>query len=368
MEQASQAWDRLLQQFHWAPVLIQIAVVFIVAIAAGIILHRLAMPLLTRLVANTDTFWRSTVSRTSNAIRLMLIILSLSAAAAVAPLTDAQTSVVHHAVLIGLIVLAAIIARTVLHIWMTLYLRRFKLDAEDNLLARKHVTQSRILERIAVTLIIVLTVAAVLMTFEGVAKYGVSLLASAGAAGIVVGFALQPLLKNLFAGLQLAITQPIRVDDALLIEGEWGNVEEITSTYVVVKIWDWRRLIVPLSYFIEQPFQNWTRETASLIGNVILYLDYSIPVDVIREQLARIVAQSPYWDGNIQHVQVTDFKQFTMEVRILATAGSAAKAYDLRCEIREKLIAYLQEHYPHTLPRLRAVDASGETEARPATG
>ena len=363
MEQATEGWARLEQYFQWMPVLAQIIVIFAVAILVALLIHRLIMPLLTRLTADRDMFWRSTVARTGNAIRLTLIILSLSAASTIAPLTERQAGIIRHAVLIGVILLAAAAARTVLHIWMTVYLRRFKLDVADNLLARKHVTQSRILERIAVTLIIIITIASVLMTFEGVAKYGVSLLASAGAAGIIVGFALQPLLKNLFAGLQLAITQPIRVDDALLIEGEWGNVEEITSTYVVVKIWDWRRLIVPLSYFIEQPFQNWTRETASLIGNVILYLDYSVPVDAIREELDRIVKNSPYWDGNIQHVQVTDFKQFTMEIRILVTAGSAAAAFDLRCEVREKLIAYLQEHYPHALPRLRMAEAGGDGEA-----
>ncbi len=187
-----------------------------------------------------------------------------------APLSERSALLIRHGVLIGTIALMGWFAITVLHIWTVIYLRRFKLDSEDNLLARKHVTQLRILQRIAATLIVIITLSAGLMTFEGVRQYGVSLLASAGAAGIVVGLALQPMLKNMIAGVQLAVTQPIRIEDALLIENEWGNVEEITSTYVVIRLWDLRRLIVPLSYFIEKPFQNWTREGARLIGSVFI--------------------------------------------------------------------------------------------------
>jgi small-conductance mechanosensitive channel len=186
---------------------------------------------------------------------------------------------------------------TALHIWTVLYLRRFKLDTEDNLLARKHVTQSRILERIGRILIVIVTLAAALMTFESVRQYGVSLLASAGVASLVLGLALQPMLKNLIAGVQLAMTQPIRIDDALLVENEMGHVEEITSSYVVLRLWDWRRLIVPLSYFIEQPFQNWTRENSALIGSVFLYVDFTVKVEELRAKFEEIVRGSKLWDG-----------------------------------------------------------------------
>jgi small-conductance mechanosensitive channel len=253
-----------------------------------------------------------------------------------------------------------------LHIWMTVYLRRFKLDTEDNLLARTHVTQSRIMERIGRVLIIGLTIAAMLMTFPAVQQYGVSLMASAGVAGIVLGLALQPVLKNVFAGIQLAITQPIRIDDALIVEGEWGNVEEITSTYVVVKLWDWRRMILPLSYFIEQPFQNWTREGAALIGTVMLYLDYSVPVSVIRRKVEEIVNASKLWDKRVVAVQVTDFRESTMEIRILASANTAPKTFDLRCEVREKLIDFIQREYPHSLPRVRTEGAANGNGAMSA--
>jgi small-conductance mechanosensitive channel len=184
-----------------------------------------------------------------------------------------------------------------LHVWLVIYLRRFKLDSEDNLLARKHVTQTRILERIARTLIVLLTLSAALMTFDSVRQYGIGLLASAGAASLVVGLALQPMLKNLIAGVQLAITQPIRIDDALFVNDEWGNVEEITSSYVVIRLWDWRRMIVPLGYFIEQPFQNWTRESSALIGTVFLYVDFTVPIAEIRENSRRSPARQDCGTG-----------------------------------------------------------------------
>ena len=333
----------------WLTSLLLFSLAIVLAYSGGKLLHRT----LTRVVADRDLFWRSLVKRLELPLRLGLGIIFCWMVSIIAPLTIQQSDVVRHGLLIAIIVLGVLAARTVLHIWITVYLRRFKLDSDDNLLARKHVTQSRILERVAVVLLFLIGIAAILMTFEGVAQYGVSLLASAGAAGIVLGLALQPLLKNLFAGIQLAITQPIRIDDALLIEGEWGTVEEITATYVVVKIWDWRRLIVPLGYFMDQPFHICTGESASLIGNVMLYVDYSAPVDAIRTRTEEIARQSPHWDGNIVGVQVTDFREGTMELRILVTARTAGKAFDLRCEVREKLIAFLQEEYPHALPRIR---------------
>jgi small-conductance mechanosensitive channel len=215
---------------------------------------------------------------------------------------------------------------------------------------------------------VLLTTGAALMTIDGVRQYGVSLLASAGVAGIVIGLALQPVLKNLLAGIQLAVTQPIRIDDALLVEGEWGNVEEITATYVVVRIWDWRRLILPLSYFIEKPFQNWTREGSALIGTVMIYLDYIVSVADVRREVENIAKASPLWDRRVVNVQVTDFKDATMEIRILISAATSGRTFDLRCEVREKLIAYLQRTYPQALPRRRMEIAAQHAEAEQAFG
>ncbi|TVR10504.1 MAG: mechanosensitive ion channel family protein [Salinarimonadaceae bacterium] len=324
------------------------------AAAVGVLAHNFLFRLLRRLADERGLFWRALVTRTRWLLLLALLIFSLAVASRVAPLTAAGAGFLRHMLLICFIVFLAWAAQVALHAWIIVYLRRFKLDAKDNLLARKHVTQARILERVAVVLIVLVGLSAALMTFEGVRQYGISLLASAGAAGIIVGLALQPLLKNLFAGIQLAITQPIRLDDAVIVEGEWGNVEEITSTYVVVRIWDLRRLILPLSYFIEQPFQNWTREQASLLGSVMIYLDYAVPVSAIREKVKEIAAASPLWDGKVAGVQVTDFRETVMELRILVSAGNAGQAFDLRCEVREKLIAFLVETYPNSLPRVRA--------------
>ncbi|MCJ8519616.1 small-conductance mechanosensitive channel [Pseudorhizobium tarimense] len=365
---------RLEQYIHefirWVPDPIESILILLLAFGLGLIIHKIVYRILTRVTENRDLFWRSLVQRTRRPLRLAILTWVLSLGVVIAPLNSEQESVLRHILLLCFIVLLGWMARTALHIWTTVYLRRFKLDAEDNLLARKHVTQSRIMERVAATAIIAVTISAALMTFPGVRQYGVSLLASAGVAGIVLGLALQPVLKNLFAGIQLAITQPIRIDDALLVEGEWGKVEEITSTYVVVKLWDWRRLILPLGYFIEKPFQNWTREGAALIGTVIIYLDYSVPVSVIRRKVEEIAAASPLWDRDVVNVAVTDFKESVMEVRILVSASNAGRAFDLRCEVREKLIDFIQANYPSSLPKVRAEgtsDAAGRATAAEAS-
>ncbi|WP_342239611.1 mechanosensitive ion channel family protein [Inquilinus sp. OTU3971] len=325
--------------------------------------HKILFRTATGIVADKDLFWRSLVSRTEGPTRLAAMIVAISAAAAVAPLSDAQIAIVRHVLLLAFIALLGWVALTALHIWMTVYLRRFTLDAEDNLLARKHVTQTRILRRVAATLIVMVALSAALMTFEEVRQYGISLLASAGAAGLVIGLALQPVLKNIFAGIQLAMTQPIRIDDAVLVENEWGNIEEITSTYVVVRLWDWRRLVLPLSYFIEQPFQNWTREGSALIGSVFLYVDHTAPVAEMRRKLDEIAKASPLWDGQVAVLQVTDFREQVMEIRTLVSARNSGRAFDLRCEVREKMIAWLQQAHPHALPRWRGeVQAAAEAE------
>jgi small-conductance mechanosensitive channel len=327
----------------------------------GLVIFRLVFAVLNRAVAKKDLFWRSLVARTRRPLRLGLVVATLTVGVAVAPLSPEQTDFGQHALLIAFMVLVAWTLHTALHIWTTVHLRKFTLGSEDNFLARKHVTQSRIMVRLAGWVIVIVVTAAILMTFEGVRQWGVSLLAAGGAAGIVVGFAFQPVLKNLIAGIQLAVTQPIRIDDAVIVEGEWGWVEEITGTYVVIKIWDWRRLVVPLSYFIEQPFQNWTRDSSSLIGGVLLYLDHCADIKRLREKTYEVCRNSDLWDGNVCHVQVNDFRERVMEVRVLASARNAPRTYDLRCEIREELITWIQREMPEALPRTRetvSVDGS----------
>ncbi|MFC1591169.1 mechanosensitive ion channel family protein [Thermodesulfobacteriota bacterium] len=241
-------------------------------------------------------------------------------------------------------------------------LRQYDIAAEDNLRARKMHTQLQVIKRITNVIIIIIGFAAVLMTFETVRQLGASLLASAGVAGIIIGFAAQRSLATLFAGLQIAITQPIRMDDVVIVENEWGRIEEITLTYVVVRIWDMRRLVLPITYFTERPFQNWTRVSADILGTVFLYVDYTASVQAIREKFFEILDQSDIWDGKVRGVQVTNATERTMEVRALMSAPDASDAWDLRCEVREKLIDFVQQRYPDSLPKVRGEILGDTTE------
>jgi len=247
-------------------------------------------------------------------------------------------------------------------------LNQFRIDVKDNLEARKVYTQVKVLKKIAVVVIVLFTAASMLMVFDSVRQLGTSLLASAGVAGIIVGFAAQRSIATVLAGFQIALTQPIRLDDVVIVEGEWGRIEEITLTYVVVLIWDQRRLIVPISQFIERPFQNWTRVSADILGSVFLYVDYTVPVEALRPEIERLVKASKDWDGRFWNLQVTDTTERTLQLRVLATAADASKAWDLRCELREKLVAFLQERYPNCLPRVRAELPAGGGDKRAQLG
>lgn len=235
--------------------------------------------------------------------------------------------------------------------WVAL---RFPLDVADNLHARRIRTQAQIFRRSVSVVIAALALALIMMKIPGVENVGASLLASAGIAGIVVGIAARPALSNLLAGLQIALTQPIRLDDVVIVEGEWGRIEEIANTYVVVCIWDLRRLVVPLSHFIEKPFQNWTRVTADVLGTVHIDVDYTMPVEPLRDELHRILRTSPLWDGKVWNLQVVEATERTMQLRALMSSADAGKSWDLRCEVREGLIAYLRRNFPEQLPRMRA--------------
>ena len=236
------------------------------------------------------------------------------------------------------------------------------LDIADNLEARRIHTQARVLARSLMVVIVIVGLGAALMTFPSVRQIGASLLASAGVAGLVAGIAARPVLGNLIAGLQIALSQPIRLDDVVVIQGEWGRVEEITGTYVSVRIWDQRRLIVPLQWFIENPFANWTRSSSQIIGAVFLWLDYRMPLAPLREELARIVENAPEWDRRVQVVQVTDTSERAMQLRVLVSSANSGLNWDLRCRVREGLLAFVNERYPQFLPRARA-EISAELES-----
>lgn len=341
----------------------------VIAFLVALLVHAAGVALARRLLKSRDAFWRSLVMRTRRPTRLALIAVALAAAASVAPLSPDQAALFRHGMLILVILLLGWISLSGLDIAAALYLRGFKVDVEDNLIARKHLTQVRILKRAIATFVVILTVGLALMTIGGVRQWGISLLAAGGAAGIILGLALQPLLTNLIAGIIIATTQPIRLEDAVIVEGEWGWVEEINATYVVVRLWDWRRMVLPLTYFMQTPFQNWTRESASLIGTAMIYVDYAAPVDALRARLDEIVRATPLWDGKVVSLQVTDLKERTMEVRCLASARNASQAFDLRCLIREEMVNFLKAEHPRALPRdrldLRA-DVDGADAPSPA--
>ncbi len=234
-------------------------------------------------------------------------------------------------------------------------LLNYDIDSEDNLKARKVYTQFRIIERIIIFILIIIAVGVALISFESIRNLGYSLFASAGIAGIVIGLAAQRVIGSVLAGIQIAITQPIRIDDVVIVENEWGWIEEITLTYVVMRIWDKRRLIVPSTYFIEKPFQNWTRVSADILGTVFIYTDYTVPFNALRDELTRLLEKSDLWDGNVNVLQVTNAKEQTLEVRALVSAKDSPTAWNLRVYLREKLIEFLKENYPESLPHSRII-------------
>jgi small-conductance mechanosensitive channel len=297
-------------------------------------------------------------------LRVLVPVIGIVFALPIIGLPPQYASVVACASSILIILGVAWIVSQAVRVGKQALLARYDITTRDNLHARKLYTQVKVLSRTVYFIIALFTAASILMLFEEVRRFGTSLLASAGVAGVVIGFAAQRTIANLFAGFQLAITQPIRLDDVIVVDNEWGRVEQITLTYVVVRIWDERRLIVPLSYFIEKPFQNWTRTSSSLLGAVTIPVDYSLPLDAMRKAVKQIVESSPLWDKRFWNLQVTDSTDRTMQLRILATSVDSSKSWDLRCEIREKLIAFIQENYPESLPQIRRRDLDRDQETR----
>jgi small-conductance mechanosensitive channel len=308
---------------------------------------RLAMPAATRFVVDP------LLERCRGPAGVLLPLIGFHLAL---PLTtlDAELEWVRNASRIALIVTVTWLVARLVRFGEDVILSRLELETADNLRARAVQTQFRILRNVVNTLIVVLGITGVLLSIERFREFGAGLLASAGIASIVIGFAAQRTLGNLFAGFQIALTQPIRFDDVLVVEGEWGRVEEITLTYVVLRIWDLRRLVVPISYFLEKPFQNWTRTSADIIGAVNLYLDYTVDVAAVRAELERIVSGNELWNGKVCNLQVTEADEKGVTLRALVSAGNSGAVWDLRCQVREQLIGFVQREFPEALPRLRA--------------
>jgi small-conductance mechanosensitive channel len=340
--------------------------------------------LLARVGRLVETFLRSLASRAETswddlllplagkAVRHALPLLGLILGAPALAVSPALADTIRDATSLLLIGVVAFVLFQIVDTTAAFVLGQYRVDVKDNLRARAIRTQVVVLKKVAVAAIGIFTLASMLMVFEPVRQFGASILASAGVAGIVVGFAAQRSIATLLAGFQIALTQPIRVDDVVIVENEWGRIEDITLTYVVVRVWDLRRLVVPITYFIEQPFQNWTRTSADILGTVFLHVDYTVPLDALRAELTRILRASRFWDGKVNVLQVTDAKAQSLELRALASAADASLAWDLRCEVREGLIAFLQRNHPESLPRVRASfvpdDPAGSTAPGLASG
>jgi len=334
----------------WRPALILVAVALAASGLVRIALRVVAS--LGRRARVAPVAW--TIDSIGRATTLLAPVVAVRFALPLVSLPEAIAGVIDHATQVLAIAGAGWLLASFTHVLDYYLAARFDLDASDNLTARRVHTRFRLLRRVLVSVIALVTFAGVLITFPAARSLGAGILASAGIAGIALGIAARPTLEAWIAGVQVAITEPIRIDDVVIVEGEWGRIEQITATYVVVQIWDLRRLIVPVRYFLDQPFQNWTRVSADLTGVVTVEVDYTTPVEEARAAAEEIVRGSDLWDGKFWNLQVVEAGERTMRLRVLASARDASVAWDLRCEIREKLIAWLQQNHPECLPRLRA--------------
>ncbi|MDB5069154.1 MAG: mechanosensitive ion channel family protein [Candidatus Eremiobacteraeota bacterium] len=341
----------------------------IVAVLLGVAIQRLLFWLLTRWAKRSNVpFATAIVRRTSRSAAYVFPLLAILVVAPLVDLPPAWTQPAVHVT--GLLTIAAIAWALIVlvRVWGDVVVARHRVDVEDNLLARELGTRVDILARVVVTIVILVALGAELMTFPPIRALGTTLLASAGVAGIAVGLAARPLFENLVAGVQLALTQPIRMDDVVLVEKQYGHIEEIHSTYVVVRLWDLRRLVVPLTYFINTPFENWTRRTANLLGEVYVFADWTLDVEMLRAELPKIVARTPLWDQQFQSLQVTDVTERAVQILALVTARNSAELFDLRCFVREAIVAHIRDHQPHAMPKLRVElpeSGDGQTTARP---
>jgi len=328
---------------------------------AGLVAHGVLFAILGRMARRTDTGADDALVRhLRHPSRLFVLLVLVKLVTPAAMLPALATTLVARLTSILLIAAVTWLVIALTRVGRDVVTARFDVSAADNLEARKIHTQYDVLSKIVIAIAVTLGVAGVLMTFEHVRQLGAGILASAGILGIIVGFAAQKSLATLLAGIQLAITQPIRLDDVVIVEGEWGRIEEITLTYVVVRIWDQRRLVVPVTRFLEQPFENWTRVTAELLGTVYLHVDATVPVDDLRAELTRIVTDDPRWDGRVAQLVMTDVTERTVQLRALVSASDSGRAWDLRCHVREKLVDYIRREHPLALPRLRAEVLAGE--------
>jgi len=331
----------------------QYALLALIVVAAAQVTHRLLRPVLLRLAA-VSPVTLAVVRRGDRPVQLVVPLAAFQLGLQAMPEGAPGLAIAEHVNVVVLIGAITWLATRALQGVADGVIALHPADVSDNLSARRIQTQTRVLTRIASGAAMLAGLAFILMTFPRARQFGASLLASAGVAGLILGIAARSVVSNLLAGLQIALAQPIRIDDVLVVEGEWGRVEEITATYVVLKIWDQRRLIVPLSWFIDHPFQNWTRRSADILGTVLLWVDFTLDVEPIRREARRLCESSPNWDGRVCVVQVTDTNERAMQLRILVSSAASGPNFDLRCELREALVDFVKREFPSALPITRA--------------
>ena len=357
---------RLWNQFNWLPKWAVISIIVVVFTLIGWTANYMVFAILRLIARKRDQFWQRALERARIQLGTMVMIMAMGLAVTVSPLSVEMSILVRRTLLVAFLLAMGWTLASLVGTGAQAQLKRYDTEDDANTHARKRVTQTRILRRVLQVLIMLVFAGLALLTIPGVRQWGLSLLASAGVVGIVAGLALQPFLANLIAGIQIATAQPIRIDDAVVVEGQWGRVEEITSTYVVVKLWDWRRIVVPLTYFIQTPFENWTRMDTRLLAPAFLWVDYEAPIDRLRTKLEEIVQQSIHWDGDVVSLVVFDITERTAKVRCTASARNASSAFDLKCEIREKMLAFMRDECPEALPRDRVDLDQVETKSRTA--
>ena len=333
----------------------------VAAVLVALLVHYVVFLVAGKMASRTKgTADNSFVEHGRRPARLLFVLLAIFPVLPMVDLPEDALTTVKQVLTMGMTAAVGWLAVAFTGVIQDVVAAKHDITQPDNLAARQIHTRVRVLRRLLVAVIVTVAACLILMSIPSIRQIGVTLFASAGIAGLVAGMAARPALSNLIAGVQLALTEPIRLDDVVIVEDEWGWIEEIRPTYVVVRIWDLRRLVVPLSYFIEHPFQNWTRTTAEILGTVFVYVDYTVPVDEVREQLHRILEASDLWDKKVWNLQVTKRTEQALELRALMSAPTSGKAWDLRCHVREELVKYLQREYPQSLPRIRAEIRQGD--------
>ena len=348
MDSQLQKWAQQFEPWAWnlGVIVVALAIGFLIKLIITGILHFYKN-------RNDYSFFKSVITHLSTPLNYFVPFLILNFAQSLLEMSNVYRASIDHLIGIFLVIAFASLLINSIKIFEDYVYHQYDLKKDDNLKERKIRTQLLFIRKVIIIIIVLITLAIILLSFNNVRRIGAGLLTGVGISSIIIGFAAQKSLGNFLAGFQIAFTQPIRIDDVLVVEGEWGRIEDITLTYVVLNIWDQRRLILPITYFIEKPFQNWTRTTSELLGTVFLYMDYSIQVDKLRTELIRILDTTPLWDKRVGILQVTDAREQTIELRALVSARNSSQAFDLRCYVRENLIKYISENEPQSLPQKR---------------